>query len=57
MNCLQKAAKIREFARDSRSPEHAIFDSFGRVKDQLATRFITAFSANGASRFQKTLNN
>jgi hypothetical protein len=34
MNCLQKAAKIREFARDSRSPEHAIFDSFGRVKDQ-----------------------
>ncbi len=33
-NCLDKAAKIRNFAQEQRSPEHQVFDSFNRVKDQ-----------------------
>jgi hypothetical protein len=32
-NCLSKAAKLRNFTQEQRSPDHAIFDGWGRVKD------------------------
>jgi hypothetical protein len=33
-NCLDKAAKLRNFTQEQRSPDHAIFDGWGRVLDQ-----------------------
>ena len=33
-NCLERAAKNRNFAREQRSSDHAIFDGWGRVLDQ-----------------------
>ncbi len=32
LNCLDKAAKLRNFTQEQRSPDHAIFDGWGRVK-------------------------